>query len=237
MHNERRPAFFSRFQRGVRGAVRAVPRWPTAGCSRAPCATATPFALAFLGVCIVSVVVLAPWLGQDFFPSVDAGQIKLHLRARTGTRIEETAAAVRPRSTPRCAQIDPADGARDDHRQHRRAVQRPEPLVQQLGARSGPADADLLISLKGDHRPTEQVIKAIRGRLTQDFPDVTFYFLPVDIVSQILNFGLPAPIDVQVVGNNLAANRAFAEQAACSRCAWCPGSWTCASSSPSTRRA
>jgi multidrug efflux pump subunit AcrB len=167
------------------------------------------FALVFMAVCVGSVAVLLPWLGEDFFPTVDAGQMKLHLRARTGTRIEETARL--------CDRID--DSIRE--------VIPPRELdtiIDNIGvpysglnlsysnsAPIGPADADILVSLKADHRPIADEIRLVRTRLTHEFPDVTFYFLPVDIVSQILNFGLPAPIDVQVVGNDLAGNRAFAE--------------------------
>ncbi len=159
----------------------------------------------------MSVAVLTPWLGQDFFPSVDAGQIKLHLRARTGTRIEETARL--------CDRIDATvradhSGRRSSRRSSTSSACRTAASTSRTATRrrSGPRTRTCSISLKGDHRPTDQVIKALRGRLTKDFPDVTFYFLPVDMVSQILNFGLPAPIDVQVVGNNLAANRAFADK-------------------------
>jgi multidrug efflux pump subunit AcrB len=167
------------------------------------------FLLVFLGACLASAVVLYPWLGEDFFPQVDAGQIKMHLRAKTGTRIEETARL--------CDEID-------------RSIHRIIPskdlsvLIDNIGipysglnlsysnsAPVGPGDADILISMKEGHPPTADVIREMRTRLTREFPGVTFYFLPVDIVSQILNFGLPAPIDVQVIGNNLNANRAFAE--------------------------
>jgi multidrug efflux pump subunit AcrB len=168
------------------------------------------FALVFTAVCLGSVAALMPWLGQDFFPTVDAGQMKLHLRARTGTRIEETARL--------CDRID------DSIRQ----VLPPSELatiIDNIGvpysglnlsysnsAPIGPADADILITMKADHRPTADAMRTIREKLVREFPDVTFYFLPVDIVSQILNFGLPAPIDVQVVGNDLTGNRAFAEK-------------------------
>ncbi len=168
------------------------------------------FLLAFFVCCAASVVVLYPWLGQDFFPSVDAGQLKLHLRARTGTRIEETARL--------CDQVDGVI----------REVIGPKEmgtLIDNIGvpysglnlsysnsAPVGPADADILVSLKEHHRPTAEVIQELRARLTHGFPGVTFYFLPVDIVSQILNFGLPAPIDVQVIGRNLDANRDFAQK-------------------------
>jgi multidrug efflux pump subunit AcrB len=168
------------------------------------------FAVVFFGVCVASLVLLFPWLGQDFFPSVDSGQMKLHLRGRTGTRIEETARL--------CDAID----------QTIRRIIPPNELaglIDNIGvpysglnlsysnsAPVGPADADILISMKEGHRPTADVIREIRTRVVRDFPGVTFYFLPVDMVSQILNFGLPAPIDVQVIGNNLLANRAFAEK-------------------------
>ena len=168
------------------------------------------FLLTFIGACIGSVILLFPWLGEDFFPQVDAGQIKMHLRARTGTRIEETARL--------CDQIDqsirrmiPADEL--------------ETIIDNIGvpysglnlsysnsAPVGPADADILVTLKENHRPTQAVIQMMRRNLGPEFPGVAFYFLPVDIVSQILNFGLPAPIDVQVIGNNLLGNRAFAEK-------------------------
>ncbi len=163
----------------------------------------------FFACCAASVVVLYPWLGQDFFPAVDAGQLKLHLRARTGTRIEETARL--------CDQVDgivrQVIGSREMGT-----------LIDNIGvpysglnlsysnsAPVGPADADILVSLKQPHRPTAEVISELRAKLTHGFPGVTFYFLPVDIVSQILNFGLPAPIDVQVIGRNLEANRGFAQ--------------------------
>ena len=168
------------------------------------------FAVAFMAVCVGSIALLVPWLGQDFFPTVDAGQMKLHVRARTGTRIEETARL--------CDRID--DSIREVIPAHELGT-----IIDNIGvpysglnlsysnsAPIGPADADILVSLKEDHRPIADVIRLVRTRLTREFPDVTFYFLPVDIVSQILNFGLPAPIDVQVVGNDLAANRAFAEK-------------------------
>jgi multidrug efflux pump subunit AcrB len=168
------------------------------------------FAIVFLGACVASLVLLFPWLGQDFFPSVDSGQMKLHLRGRTGTRIEETARL--------CDAID----------QTIRQIIPPGELagiIDNIGvpysglnlsysnsAPVGPADADILVSMKEGHRPTADVIREIRTRVIRDYPGVTFYFLPVDMVSQILNFGLPAPIDIQVIGNNLLDNRAFAEK-------------------------
>ncbi len=153
-------------------------------------------------------LLLVPELGQDFFPTVDGGQIKLHLRAHAGTRIEETARL--------CDQVDGFI---------RRQIPAAETasLVDNIGlpvsginlsysnsAPTGPADADILISLKADHHPTADYIRRLRRELPKAFPAVDFAFLPADIVTQVLNFGLPAPIDLQIVGLNLAANRRYA---------------------------
>jgi CzcA family heavy metal efflux pump len=168
------------------------------------------FLLVFLGVCLTSVVCLIPWLGQDFFPAVDAGQFKLHLRARTGTRIEETARlsdlveqSIREQIPPKeiTSIIDniglPYSGIN---------------LSYSNSAPIGTADADIMVSLAEGHRPTAEYVHDLRLRLPEQFPGATFSFLPADIVSQILNFGLPAPIDLQVVGFNLDGNRAFADK-------------------------
>ena len=167
--------------------------------------------LVFIGLfllgCITSAALL-PFVGRDFFPSVDAGLFKLHLRAKTGTRIEETARlcdlvetdirAVIPASELATI-IDniglPASGTN---------------LSYNNSGTVGPADADIIVSLKGNHRPTDEYVRTLRQRLPESFPGVVFYFLPADIVSQILNFGLPAPIDIQVIGRNIDANRKFA---------------------------
>ncbi len=167
------------------------------------------FVTVFLLVCVASFA-LAPWLGQDFFPASDSGQFRLHIRARTGTRIEETAKI--------CDVIEKS--IREEIPQ--------EELVNVLdniglpysglntsygnNGTIGPADADIIVSLTEKHRPTEQYIEMLRARLPREFPGVLFYFLPSDLVSQILNFGLPAPIDIQVLGRNTQANRAFADK-------------------------
>jgi multidrug efflux pump subunit AcrB len=166
------------------------------------------FLTVFFAACLGSLVLLIPWLGQDFFPTVDAGQFKLHLRARTGTRIEETARisglvtqAIRDEIPPSeiLSVIDniglPYSGIN---------------LSYSNSAPIGPADDDILVSLNPGHRPTEQYIHDLRLHLPQEFPGVTFSFLPADIVSQILNFGLPAPIDVQIAGYDVSGNRDFA---------------------------
>ncbi len=168
------------------------------------------FLLVFLGFCLVSVVFLIPWLGQDFFPSVDAGQFKLHLRARTGTRIEETARLSDLVEQSIRRQIPPkeVDSIIDTIGLPYSSIN----LSYSNSAPIGPADVDVLVSLKKGHRPTAQYVHDLRLRLPEEFPGVTFSFLPADIVSQILNFGLPAPIDIQIVGYGVAANRAFADK-------------------------
>jgi len=161
----------------------------------------------FIALVIISFG-LWPFLGENFFPSVDSGQILMHVRAQPGTRIEETARlfdlieqTVRQTIPP--GQIDnivdniglPFSGIN---------------MAYQNTGTIGPADGDALISLKEGHAPTEKFIKQLRTILPRKFPGTSFSFLPADIVSQILNFGLPAPIDVQVVGNDQAANFTYA---------------------------
>ncbi len=167
------------------------------------------FTICFFAACLASFA-LFPWLGQDFFPAVDGGQFKLHVRAQTGTRIEETARL--------CDLIENSI---------RREIPASElsNILDNIGlpysgintsysnsAAIGPADADIQVSLAEKHRPTDEYVHALRGRLASEFPGLTFYFLPADIVSQILNFGLPAPIDIQIVGQNVEANRQYANK-------------------------
>jgi CzcA family heavy metal efflux pump len=168
------------------------------------------FLLIFLGGCTASVVFLIPWLGQDFFPSVDAGQFKLHLRARTGTRIEETArlSDLVEQSIRQQIPSHEIDSVIDNIGLPYSGIN----LSYSNSAPIGPSDADILVSLAKDHRPTAEYIHNLRLKLPEEFPGVSFSFLPADIVSQILNFGLPAPIDIQVVGYGVDANRAFADK-------------------------
>ena len=164
----------------------------------------------FMVVALASVLILAPSLGEDFFPSVDAGQFKIHVRARTGTRIEETAAL--------CDHIDATI---------REQIPAGEivNIVDNIGlpysglnlsystsAPIGPADADIQVQLTPNHHPTEGYVDRLRVTLARRFPGVTFYVLPVDIVTQILNFGLSAPIDIQIVGPNFTRTERLAER-------------------------
>ncbi len=159
-------------------------------------------------VCVVVSFSLWPFLGENFFPAVDSGQILMHVRAQPGTRIEETARLfdlieqnVRGLIPP-----DQLDNIVDNIGLPFSGIN----MAYQNTGTIGPEDGDALISLKEDHAPTADYIKRLRTILPQKFPGATFSFLPADIVSQILNFGLPAPIDVQVIGSNQKANYAYA---------------------------
>jgi multidrug efflux pump subunit AcrB len=153
---------------------------------------------------------LAPWLGENFFPSVDSGQILMHVRAQPGTRIEETARF--------CDEVEAAV---------RNVIPRAElaDIVDNIGlpisgismaynntGTIGPEDADVLISLNENHHPTATYVAELRRRLPRQFPGATFAFLPADITTQVVNFGLPAPIDLQVIGPNQENDYHYAQR-------------------------
>jgi multidrug efflux pump subunit AcrB len=153
---------------------------------------------------------LAPFLGQDFFPATDSGQFILHLRARTGTRIEETARLCDLAENSIRRDIPPSevDNILDN-------IGLPFSQLNYMYATSGligAGDSDILVSLKENHHPTAGYVRILRRELPEEFPGVTFYFLPADIVTQILNFGLPAPIDIQIDGADIESNREVAGQ-------------------------
>ncbi|MGH9573718.1 MAG: efflux RND transporter permease subunit [Candidatus Acidiferrales bacterium] len=167
------------------------------------------FTVCFLVFCVLSFALL-PLVGEDFFPRVDSGEFKFHIRAPIGTRIEETASL--------CDQIE------TDIRETIPSSELTS-IVDNIGlpyssinlsysnsAPIGPEDADIQVELAENHRPTIDYVRDLRRKLPRDFPGVEFYELPVDIVSQILDFGLPAPIDIQVVGRNQVANHQFADE-------------------------
>jgi multidrug efflux pump subunit AcrB len=161
----------------------------------------------FLGFSLLSFG-LAPYLGQDFFPTVDGGQIKLHIRAPTGTRIEQTT-SLADRIGAAIHSIIPAnqlDGIVSNIGLSVSGIN----MAYNNSGTIGVGDADILISLKPNHAPTDDYIKTMRDKLPQQFPGTSFAFLPADIVSQVLNFGVPAPIDLQVAGRDLAADRNYA---------------------------
>ena len=169
------------------------------------------FAVVFLVFCLGSLGMI-PELGQDFFPSVDAGQFRLHVRARSGTRIEETAKLVDEIEAKIRREIpdDEFRGMLDNIGIPASSIN----LTYNDSGLLGTGDADILVSLKPEHRPTRDYMKRLRLGLSRDFPGITFYFLPADIVSQSINFGLPAPLDVQVVGRDQARNREIAAKLA-----------------------
>jgi len=167
------------------------------------------FVAGFLLACFLSFALL-PWLGQDFFPSVDSGEFTLHLRAPTGMRIEETAALCNRVENEIRKQIPPQEfaGVIDNIGLPYSGIN----LSYSNSAPVGTQDADIMVSLSPKHHPTAGYVHDLRLKLARAFPGTTFYFLPSDMVTQILNFGLPAPIDIQVVGNDLEANRQFADK-------------------------
>jgi multidrug efflux pump subunit AcrB len=199
---------FSRFQRGFEHQFERL-RGGYLGLLQLALRRRYWFAGGFLGVAVLSLG-LAPYLGQDFFPSVDAGAIKIHMRAPTGTRIEETTLLT------------------DQVEQKIRAVIPPSrvaSIVDNIGlpvsginisygnsGTIGVFDADILVTLNEGETATDAYVKTLREQLPKTFPGATFSFLPADIVSQILNFGSPAPLDVQIVGVDLNASRAFANK-------------------------
>ena len=170
------------------------------------------FAICFLAFCAASCL-LTPFLGEDFFPKVDAGQMRLHVRAKTGTRVEETAVL--------CDHVEELV---------RRIIptKELESIVDNVGLPAsginvsynnggtiGSFDAEILISLNREkHSATEAYIRRLRHDLNQAFPGVSFFFQPADIVSQVLNFGLPSPIDIQIVGRDQKANYLIANEIA-----------------------
>jgi multidrug efflux pump subunit AcrB len=204
----RRLGLFGRFQQGFEHYFERF-RQGYLGLLRLALAHRFVFAGGFVCFALLSFG-LAPFLGQDFFPSIDSGAIKIHMRAPTGTRIEETTRLT------------------DEVEQKIRSIIPPDRLtsvVNNIGLPSsginlsyqntgtiGVFDADMLVSLREGPTPTDAYIKTLREQLPKAFPGSTFSFLPADIVSQILNFGSPAPIDVQIAGNDVNASRAFADK-------------------------
>ena len=162
------------------------------------------FVPAFLLLCLLAAL-LIPFLGQNFFPSSDTGSFILHLRAKSGTRIEETAKLcdLVEQSVRQTVPANQMDNILDN-------IGLPYSTLNFQHATSGligAGDADILVSLKEDHEPTADFVRELRNKLPREFPGTIFYFLPSDIVTQILNFGLPAPIDVQIEGSDLPGNR------------------------------
>src|SRR5271165_6333389 len=170
------------------------------------------FSACFLAFCVLSAG-LTFFLGRDFFPSVDAGQIRLHMRARTGLRVEETA-SLADQVNHVIQQVIP----KKDLETVIDNVGLPYSGINLTYSNSGTigtADAEILVQLKPERgKTTGTYINALRRRLATEFPGVQFFFQPADIVTQILNFGTPAPVDVEIIGANQPANYAIAEKLA-----------------------
>ncbi|HKT30051.1 efflux RND transporter permease subunit [Dyella sp.] len=167
------------------------------------------FVIGFLAVILVSFA-LVPFLGRDFFPTTDSEAIAIHVRAPVGTRIEDSAAefdhveaAIRRVIPP-----DQLDSIIDNIGLPLSGTN----MVYNNSGTIGPQDGDIQVLLKEGHAPSAQYVKTLRGVLPREFPGTTFAFLPADMVSQILNFGAPAPLDVKISGRNNAANEAYALQ-------------------------
>ncbi|QJU59606.1 efflux RND transporter permease subunit [Sphingomonas sp. AP4-R1] len=166
-----------------------------------------PFIIGFLAIVILSMG-LVPFLGRNFFPAVDAGQIMIHMRAPVGTRIEESAAAF-DRVETRIRELIPAEELVTMTDNIGLPVSSINTTYNNSGT-IGPQDGDILITLSEDHKPTADYVKKLRTELARSFPGSTFAFLPADITSQILNFGAPAPIDIQVSGRKNSDNAEYA---------------------------
>jgi len=170
-----------------------------------------PFVIGFMAVVLLSFA-LVPMLGRNFFPAVDSGEINLHVRAPVGTRLEETAALF-DHIEDRIRQAVPPDqlGSIVDN------IGLPVSGINRAYSNTGgvgPQDGDIMITLKEGHAPTAGYVRTLRQVLPAAFPGSTFSFLPADIVSQILNFGAPAPIDVQIAGPDTKGGAAYARMLA-----------------------
>jgi len=205
-HTAAAPGIFARFQQGFERHFEGIRNGYQGMLSRLIEARLL-FVPIFLLICLCALP-LMPFLGQNFFPGSDNGSFILHLRARSGTRIEETAKLcdLVEQSIRRSVPAGDLDNILDN-------IGLPYSPLNFQHATSGligAGDADILVSLQRDHRPTADYVRDLRGKLVREFPGTTFYFLPSDIVTQILNFGLPAPIDVQIDGSDLEGNRKVA---------------------------
>jgi CzcA family heavy metal efflux pump len=190
-------ARFERIRAGYRGLLEmALAHRPT-------------FVIGFLAFVAVSFL-LVPFLGRNFFPAVDAGSILMHVRTQVGTRVEETANQLADvqKAIRKIIPPEEIDTVADNIGMPISGIN----MTYNNTGVIGPQDGDIQIKLKEDHRPTIEHVQALREQLPRLFPGLNFAFLPADIVSQILNFGAPAPIDLQIRGANIEANFAYANK-------------------------
>ncbi len=190
-------ARFERIRAGYRGLLAmALAHRPT-------------FVIGFLSFVAVSFL-LVPFLGRNFFPAVDAGNILMHVRTQVGTRVEETANQLADvqKAIRKIIPPEEIDTVADNIGMPISGIN----MTYNNTGVIGPQDGDIQIKLKEDHRPTIEHVQALREQLPRLFPGMSFAFLPADIVSQILNFGAPAPIDLQIRGADVNANFAYANK-------------------------
>src|SRR6201989_2663690 len=197
-----------RFQQGVEARFEGV-RGGYRGLLEMALAPRPTFVIGFLSFVAVSFL-LVPFLGRNFFPAVDAGNILMHVRTQVGTRVEETAGQLADvqKAIRKIIPPEEIDTLTDNIGMPISGIN----MTYNNTGVIGPQDGDIQIKLKEDHRPTEGYVKLLREKLPAQFPGTSFAFLPADIVNQILNFGAPAPIDLQIRGADLAANFAYANK-------------------------
>jgi multidrug efflux pump subunit AcrB len=210
-HHDAGPrTIFGRFQRAFENAFDRM-RTGYAGLLQQTLAHRRSFALLFGAFCFLSMCLVFV-LGQDFFPSVDAGLMRLHLRAHPGLRVEETARL--------CDQVEQVLREEIPAAEIQTVLDNigiPYSSLNLSYGNSGvigSSDAEIQVALNPHHRPTRQYVERLRQDLPKRFPGVEFFFQPADIVTQILNFGLPAPMDIQIMGNDAPANYTLAQQLA-----------------------
>jgi CzcA family heavy metal efflux pump len=200
--------FFARFQRAfergferVRGGYHGILEKVVIG--------RRVFVPSFLLVCLAAFI-LVPFLGEDFFPDTDSGQFILHVRGASGLRIEETARLFDLVEGEIRSEIPPSEI--DNILDNIGLPYSPMNTQHLTNGTLGANDGDILVSLKEDHHPTAAYVRKLRRELPRKFPNATFYMLPADITTQILNFGLPAPIDIQLEGNDVDASKEQADK-------------------------
>lgn len=200
--------FFARFQRAfergferVRGGYHGILEKVVIG--------RRVFVPSFLLVCLAAFI-LVPFLGEDFFPDTDSGQFILHVRGASGLRIEETARLFDLVEGEIRSEIPPSEI--DNILDNIGLPYSPMNTQHLTNGTLGANDGDILVSLKEDHHPTAAYVQKLRRELPRKFPNATFYMLPADITTQILNFGLPAPIDIQLEGNDVDASKEQADK-------------------------
>src|ERR1700716_8485 len=210
-HQGEKQGFFRRYQQGFEHRFERFREGYRHALSTA-LASSTLFAACFLAFCVLSAGLIFV-LGRDFFPKVDAGQIRVHFRARTGLRIEETARLADQidsliRETIPSDELQTVlDNLGVPYSGLNLSYSNPGPF--------GPADGEILVQLKEVRgKPTSAYVAALREKFPQRFPGVQFFFQPADIVTQIVNFGTPTPIDVAITGNNQQGNFAIAQKLA-----------------------